>query len=172
VAGSRELIDWVWGFAVLQGAVASPHEAAAGTRGLRTLAVRLERQCESAATIAEALEAEESVTCVRYPGLESHPQHDLAVRQMDLMGGLVTFDLTGGIEAGRTFVESTRICRLATSLGGPETLVTHPASTTHVNLLPDELAAAGITEGTIRMSVGLEDPGDLLADIRGGIAGA
>ena len=172
VAGSRELIDWVWGFAVLQGAVASPHEAAAGTRGLRTLAVRLERQCESAATIAEALEAEESVTCVRYPGLESHPQHDLAVRQIDLMGGLVTFDLTGGIEAGRTFVESTRICRLATSLGGPETLVTHPASTTHVNLLPDELAAAGITEGTIRMSVGLEDPGDLLADIRGGIAGA
>ena len=164
-AGARDLIDWLWGFAVLQGAVASPHEAAAATRGLRTLGVRLRRQSESAARIAAALEEDPRVESVRYPGLPSHPQHDLAVRQMALMGGLVTFDVVGGLEAGSSLVEATRICRLATSLGGPETLVTHPASTTHVSLLPEELAAAGIGAGTIRMSVGLEDPEDLLADL-------
>ena len=164
-AGARDLIDWLWGFAVLQGAVASPHEAAAATRGLRTLGVRLHRQSESAAWIVAALEEDPRVESVRYPGLPSHPQHDLAVRQMALMGGLVTFDVVGGLEAGSSLVEATRICRLATSLGGPETLVTHPASTTHVSLLPEELAAAGIGAGTIRMSVGLEDPDDLLADL-------
>lgn len=165
VAGSRELIDWVWGFAVLQGAVASPYEAAGGLRGLRTLGVRLRHQSAAAAEIAAALEGDERVAGVRHPGLASHPQHDLALRQMDLMGGLVTFDVAGGFDAGRHLVESTRICRLATSLGGPETLVTHPASTTHVNLLPDELEAAGIGPGTIRMSVGLEDPADIIADL-------
>ena len=102
---------------------------------------------------------------VRHPSLPSHPQHVLAERQLRLSGGLITFDLAGGLEAGRRFVESTEICQLATSLGGPETLVTHPASTTHVNLLPDELAAAGITPGTVRMSVGLEDVDDLVADL-------
>ncbi|MFV0316517.1 MAG: trans-sulfuration enzyme family protein [Microthrixaceae bacterium] len=165
VAASRELIDWVWGFAVLQGAVASPHEAAGAIRGLRSLGVRMERQSSSAALIAKELEEHPAVVEVRYPGLTSHPQHDLARRQMDLMGGLVTFDLAGGLDAGRELVEATRLCRLATSLGGPETLVTHPASTTHVNLLPDELEASGIGEGTIRMSVGLEHPEDLLADL-------
>ncbi len=164
-AGSRELIEWLWGFAVLQGAVASPHEAAGGLRGLRTLGVRLARQSDSAMMLATALEADPRVEAVRYPGLPTHPQHDLARRQMDLMGGLVTFDVAGGLDAGRELVESTRICRLATSLGGPETLVTHPASTTHVSLLPEELEASGIGPGTIRMSVGLEDPDDLLADL-------
>lgn len=164
-AGSRELIDWVWGFAVLQGAVASPYEAAGGLRGVRTLGVRLRHQSAAATTIAQALQTDERVAEVRYPGLASHPQHHLARAQMDLMGGMVTFDVAGGFEAGRALVESTRVCRLATSLGGPETLVTHPASTTHVNLLPDELAAAGIGPGTIRMSAGLEDPVDVLADL-------
>ena len=165
VAGSRELIDWIWGFAVLQGAVASPHEAAGGLRGLRTLGVRLRHQSEAAAYVAAGLEGDERITEVRHPALDSHPQHDLAVSQMDLLGGLVTFEVAGGLEAGRKLVESTRVCRLATSLGGPETLLTHPASTTHVNLLPDELEAAGITAGTVRMSVGLEDPADVLADL-------
>ncbi|MCP4436320.1 MAG: aminotransferase class I/II-fold pyridoxal phosphate-dependent enzyme [Actinomycetia bacterium] len=170
VAGSRELIDWVWGFAVLQGAVASPYEAAGGLRGLRTLGVRLRHQSAAAHEVATALEADERVADVRYPGLESHPQHQLAARQMDLMGGLVTFDVAGGFEAGRHLVESTSVCRLATSLGGPETLVTHPASTTHVNLLPDELEAAGIGPGTIRMSLGLEDPADVMADLASALA--
>ena len=164
VSGSAELLQWLWSFAVLQGANAAPFDAMNGLRGLRTLGVRIERQSDSAQRLAEVLEAHPAVASVRYPGLVSHPQHDLAKRQMRRFGGLLTFDLAGGLEAGRTFVESTRIARLATSLGGPETLVTHPASTTHVGLLPDELAEAGITPGTVRVSVGLEHPDDLVTD--------
>ena len=165
VAGSRELIDWVWGYAVLQGANASPTDAAGGLRGLRTLALRLDRQASTAETLARALEADARVESVRHPSLASHPQHELAQRQLQRGCGLLTFDLVGGAEAGRRFVDSTQLCQLATSLGGPETLVTHPASTTHVGLLPDELAAAGIGAGTVRISAGLEDPADLLADV-------
>jgi len=168
VAGSSELLDWIWGFAVLQGANASPHDAAAGLRGLRTLAVRLDRQSATAARLAEQLEADPRVSGVRYPGLASHPQHDLAQRQLRRFGGLLTFELPD-LDAGARFVESTRIAQLATSLGGPETLVTHPASTTHVNLLPEELAAAGISPGTVRVSVGLEDPDDVIADVTAAI---
>ena len=170
VAGSRELLDWIWGFAVLQGANAGAFDAVGGLRGLRTLGVRLRQQTATATALAEVLEADDRVVEVRHPSLTSHPQHALAQRQMRLMGGLITFDVDGGLEAGRRFVESTRICQLATSLGGPETLVPHPASTTHVNLLPEELAAAGITAGTIRMSVGLEDTDDVIADVRRALA--
>jgi methionine-gamma-lyase len=99
-----------------------------------------------------------------YPGLDSHPQRELAKRQMQLTGGVLAFDVRGGLEGGRRFVESVRLAQLASSLGGPETLVTHPASTTHVNLTGDELAANGIGPGTIRVSVGLEHPDDVLAD--------
>lgn len=165
VAGSRELIDWLWGFAVLQGASASPYDALNATRGIRTLPIRVRHQCESALAIATALEARADVSDVRYPGLASHPQHELAMRQMSAGGTLVTFDVAGGRDAGCRFVEAVRIAQHATSLGGPETLVTHPASTTHVNLLPDELAANGIGPGTIRLSVGLEHPGDVIADL-------
>lgn len=165
VAGSRELIDWIWGFAVLQGANASPFDALGGLRGMRTLGVRLAQQSGSAEVLARVLEGHESVSTVRHPSLASHPQHELARRQMAYSGGLLTFDLIGGIEAGRRFVESTRLCRLAPSLGGPESLVTHPASTTHVGLLPAELEAAGIGPGTIRMSVGLEATEDIVADV-------
>jgi len=165
VAGSRELIDWVWGFAVLQGANASAFDAAGGLRGLRTLGVRLRQQTATAEALARQLEGDPRVAGVRHPSLPSHPQHELAARQMRLGGGLLTFDLVGGLDAGRRFVEATQLCQLATSLGGPETLVTHPASTTHVNLLPDELEAAGIGPGTIRMSVGLEATEDVLADV-------
>jgi cystathionine beta-lyase/cystathionine gamma-synthase len=165
IAGSRELIDWVWGFAVLQGANASPFDAMNGIRGLRTLAVRLRQQTESALRLAEVLELDERVERVCYPGLDSFPQAELARRQLATPGGLLTFDLVGGLDAGRCFVEATRIAQLATSLGGPETLVTHPASTTHVGLLPEELAEAEIGPGTIRMSVGLEHVDDLVADV-------
>lgn len=169
IASSQEVINWIWGFAVLQGSIASPYEAAGGLRGIRTLGVRLRQQSSTALRIAERLEAHDRISEVRYPGLPSHPQYDLATRQLDISGGLLTFDLVGGLEAGRRLVESTEICQLATSLGGPETLITHPASTTHVNLLPKELEEAGIGPGTIRMSVGLEDPDDLIADILGGL---
>ena len=164
VAGSEELISWLWGFAVLQGASASPYDAFNALRGIRTLPVRVERQCASAQVLAEALEARDDVTEVRFPGLPSHPQHELALRQMSGPGTLICFDVVGGLEGGRRFVEAVQIAFLATSLGGPETLVTHPASTTHVNLLPEELAANGIGPGTIRVSVGLEHPDDLVAD--------
>ncbi|MGZ4757726.1 MAG: trans-sulfuration enzyme family protein [Acidimicrobiales bacterium] len=164
VAGSDELVQWLWSFAVLQGANASPFDAMNGLRGLRTLGVRLRQQTENAQRVAEVLEEHPGVLAVSYPGLESHRQHDLAKRQMTMPGGLLTFDLAGGLEAGRSFVEATRVAQLATSLGGPETLVTHPASTTHVNLTPDELALNGILPGTIRVSMGLEHPDDLVAD--------
>lgn len=166
VAGSRELIDWIWSFALLQGANASPSEALNGLRGMRTLAVRLNQQTETAGVLARMLESDERVGSVMYPGLPSHPQHELATRQMDLSGGLLTFDLRGGLEAGRRFVESVMIAQLAPSLGGPETLVTHPASTTHVNLSPEELDAARIGAGTIRVSVGLEHANDLVSDFQ------
>jgi cystathionine beta-lyase/cystathionine gamma-synthase len=170
VAGSKELIDWLWGFAVLQGASASPYDALNAIRGIRTLPIRIARQCESALALASALEAHELATDVRYPGLPSHPQFDLAAAQMSGGGTLIAFDVVGGIDAGKRFVEAVAIAQHATSLGGPETLVTHPASTTHVNLLPEELAANGIGPGTIRVSVGLEHVDDLIADLTQALA--
>ena len=164
VAGAAELVDWLYSFAVLQGANASPFDALNGLRGLRTLGVRLERQSATAGVLARFLESHPATAEVRWPGLESHPQYELAQRQMRLPGGLLTFDLVGGIEAGVAFVEGLEIAQLATSLGGPETLVTHPASTTHVNLTPEELAANGISPGTVRVSTGLEHADDLVAD--------
>jgi cystathionine beta-lyase/cystathionine gamma-synthase len=170
VAGSQELVDWLWSFAVLQGANASPFDAMNGLRGLRTLGVRLARQTESAQQLAEFLEGHPGVETVCYPGLASHPQRALVERQMSLTGGLLTIDLRGGLEAGRRFVEATRVAQLATSLGGPETLVTHPASTTHVSLTPEELAANGIGPGTVRVSVGLEHGDDVVADFAQALA--
>jgi cystathionine beta-lyase/cystathionine gamma-synthase len=164
VAGSVDLVQWLWTFAVLQGANASPFDAMNGLRGLRTLGVRLRHQSESAQQLAEVLEVHPQVEAVMYPGLDSHPQRALAKRQMACTGGLLTFDVRGGLEGGRRFVEGVRVAQLATSLGGPETLVTHPASTTHVNLSPAELAANCIGEGTVRVSVGLEHPDDITAD--------
>ena len=172
VAGERELIDWLWGFSVLQGANASPFDAMNGLRGLRTLGVRLRQQTETALAVGRALEKEAAIVDVRHPGLESHPQFELARRQLRITGGLVTFDLVGGAEAGERFIDAVRVCRKATSLGGPETLVTHPASTTHAGLDPDELAASGITGGTIRVSAGLEHPDDIVADVLAAVAAA
>jgi cystathionine beta-lyase/cystathionine gamma-synthase len=166
VAGSQDLVDWLWSFAVLQGANASPFDATNGLRGLRTLAVRFRQQTETALLLGEALEAHDAVAGVMYPGLESHPQRELAKRQMQLTGGVLAFDVRGGLEGGRRFVESVRLAQLASSLGGPETLVTHPASTTHVNLTPEELEANGIGQGTVRVSVGLEHSDDIIHDFR------
>ena len=164
VAGSEELLAWIRGYAILHGAVASPFDAMNGLRGLRTLPVRLRQQTETATALAAMLEAHTQVDAVFYPGLPSHPQYELGRRQLDTPGGLVTFDLAGGRDAGNSLVKSVEIAQLATSLGGPETLVTHPASTTHVGLLPKELEAAGISEGTVRVSCGLEYTDDVLAD--------
>jgi cystathionine beta-lyase/cystathionine gamma-synthase len=170
IAGTEELVSWLWGFAVLQGANASPYDALNGLRGLRTLAPRLECQTATAHCLAEALEAHPKVADVRYPGLESHPQRELVKRQMTYAGGLLSFDVAGGAEAGQAFVEAVRVARMAPSLGGPETLVTHPASTTHVSLSPEELEANGIGLGTVRVSVGLEHVDDVVADFRNALA--
>ena len=172
VAGSEDLMAWLWGFAVLHGANASPYDAYNAHRGVRTLGVRLRQQTESARLLADFLEAHDAVSDARYPGLASHPQHELAVRQMRSMGGLLTFDLAGGLEAGRRFVEATSIARQATSLGGPETLLCHSATTTHVSLTPEELEASGIGEGTVRVSCGLENVDDLVADFGRGLDAA
>ena len=165
-SGSEELLAWIRGFAILHGAVASPFDALNGLRGIRTLAVRLRQQTETAQVLAEMLEAHPAIERVFYPGLPSHPQYELACRQLDQPGGLITFDLDGGRDAGCRLVDRVELPQLATSLGGPETLLTHPASTTHVGLLPKELDAAGIGEGTVRMSCGLEGVEDLTADLR------
>ena len=165
VSGSADLIASLWGFAILQGANAAPFDAMNGLRGLRTLGVRLERHSATAQQLAEALSGHPGVESVRYPGLASHPQHDLARRQMRMFGGLLAFDLAGGHEAGERFVEAVRLAQIATSLGGPETLVTHSASTTHAGLTPEELEAAGIGPGTIRVSVCLEHSDDVVADL-------
>ena len=172
IAGSEDLISWLWGFAILQGANASPYDAYNAQRGIRTLGARLRQQSETSLVLAEFLEGHRSVLGVRHPGLASHPQHDLAVRQMRSMGGQLTFDLAGGIDAGRRFVEATSIARQATSLGGPETLVCHSATTTHVSLTPEELEASGIGEGTVRVSCGLEHVDDLMADFVRGLDAA
>jgi len=172
VAGSDDLMSWLWGFAVLHGANASPYDAYNAHRGVRTLDVRLRQQAESARLLADFLEAHDAVSDVRYPGLASHPQHELAERQMRSMGGLLTFDLADGLDAGRRFVEATSIARQATSLGGPETLLCHSATTTHVSLTPEELEASGIGEGTVRVSCGLENVDDLVADFGRGLDAA
>ena len=165
VSGSADLIASLWGFAILQGANAAPFDAMNGLRGLRTLGVRLERQSATAQQLAEALSDHPGVESVRYPGLASHPQHGLAKRQMKMFGGLLAFDVAGGHEAGERFVDALKLAQIATSLGGPETLATHSASTTHAGLTPDELDSAGIGPGTIRVSVGLEHSDDVVADL-------
>ncbi|MXW41838.1 MAG: aminotransferase class I/II-fold pyridoxal phosphate-dependent enzyme [Acidimicrobiia bacterium] len=165
VSGTAELIASLWAFATLQGANAAPFDAMNGLRGLRTLGVRLERQSASAQDLAAVLVDHPKVVSVSYPGLSSHPQHDLAARQMRMFGGLLSFDLVGGCETAERFVQHLRLAQVATSLGGPETLVAHPASTTHAGLLPEELKGAGIGPGTIRVSVGLEHGDDVVGDI-------
>jgi cystathionine beta-lyase/cystathionine gamma-synthase len=164
VAGSRELLDAVWAYSILHGACASPFDATNAVRGLRTLPVRIARQSETALRLAEELERHPAVAAVRYPGLPSHPQFDLAKRQMSSGGSILAVDLAGGLEAGRRFVERVQLAQMASSLGGPETLVTSPANSTHAGLTPAELEAAGIGPGLVRVSVGLEHADDLLAD--------
>ncbi len=164
MTGAAEVLEAVWAYSVLHGACASPFDAMNGLRGIRTLPVRIERQSATAMRLAEWLEAHPAVASVRYPHLPSHPQYDLAKRQMAYGGGMLAVDLAGGRPAGKTFVESVRLARMAATLGGPETLVSSPANSTHVGLSDAELVAAEIGPGLIRVSVGLEHVDDLMAD--------
>ncbi len=141
-----------------------------GLRGIRTLPVRFARQSDTALRLAGMARDAPGVSYVRYPGLDSHPQRELAKRQMTSGGSMFAVELAGGLEAGRKFVEGVQLAQLASTLGGPETLVTHPASSTHVGLTQEREARAGITDGLVRVSVGLEHPDDLLADFAQALA--
>lgn len=165
IAGERDLVDSVWAYSVMHGSVASPHDAQNALRGIRTLAVRTERQHSSALRIARALAAHPRVTDVSHPFLESHPQHGLARAQMRMGGTLVAVEIAGGTDACRRVMESLRLVRPATSFGGPETLVCHPATAIQVGVSGEDLASTGVTDGLLRLSVGLEDPEDLIADL-------
>jgi cystathionine beta-lyase/cystathionine gamma-synthase len=165
VAGEKELIDAIWGYSVMHGATASPFDANNGLRGIRTLGVRLAQQCTSAQAIAESLSSNSKISAVNYPGLSSHPQHALAKRQMRRFGSVLSFEIASGFEGAKSFLSKLSLIRPAVSLGGPETLACHPASSTHVSISQADQQTAGITPGLIRLSVGLEDTRDLLADI-------
>ena len=165
ISGEREVVDWLWSYNIMLGAVASPYDASNALRGLRSLGVRFRQQSESALRVAAAFESRPEVNWVRYPGLASHPQHQLASTQMSLHGGLLTFDLAGGRDGAAAFMNRSTLAVVATSLGGPETLLTHPATTSHAGLDEDELATVGISQGTLRVSCGLEDTDDLVRDL-------
>ena len=147
------------------GSVAGPFDSFLALRGVKTLDIRMQRHCESAQRIAEWLERDERVDAVLYPGLPSHPQHELAAEQMDAFGGIVTFFIKGDIETARRFLERCEVFALAESLGGVESLVDHPAIMTHASVPETERAALGITDQLIRLSVGIEALEDLIADL-------
>jgi cystathionine beta-lyase/cystathionine gamma-synthase len=166
IAAERDLIAAVWVNHLMVGAVCSPFDAWNALRGIRTLHARVRQQSETAQALGEFLESHPAVARVLYPGLDSHPQRDVAKRQMTNGGTVLTFELAGGLEAGRQFVERVEVAQVAPSLGGPETLVVHPPTMTAATLTPDERAAMGIGEGMIRVSVGLEHADDVIADFR------
>jgi cystathionine beta-lyase/cystathionine gamma-synthase len=172
IVGSAELVSGARRIVINAGGNASPWEAFLALRGLKTLALRMERHSGNALAVARALEGAPGVTAVRYPGLSSHPQHELAMRVLTggLAGGMLAVELAGGREHGERFLGRMRVAVHATSLGGVETLVSHPASSSHRQLSDADLAAAGMTSGTLRVSIGLEDAEDLVADLVGAAA--
>ena len=143
-----------------------PHQAYMVIRGLKTLGIRIDRAQESAMKVAEFLESHPQVTSVAYPGLKSHPQYALAQKQMRGSGTMISFELKGGLEAGRKLMNNVKMCILAVSLGGVETLIQHPASMTHSKVSATAKAAAGITDGLVRFSVGIENVEDIIADLK------
>jgi cystathionine gamma-lyase len=147
------------------GAVQGPFDSFLALRGLKTLHLRMKAHCENAQALAEFLQAHDAVEGVIYPGLPSHPQHELAKRQMDGFGGIVSVRLKGGFEAAKRFCERTRLFTLAESLGGVESLVNHPAVMTHASIPPENRARLGIDDGLVRLSVGVEGLDDLRADL-------
>ena len=167
VCGTEEHINLIK-MTVLKdiGATISPHDAWLINRGLKTLAVRMERHCASAQVVAEYLEQHPLVSKVYYPGLKSHPGHQFIGSQMKAAGGVIAFEIKGSLEDGETFINNTQLCTLAVSLGDAETLIQHPASMTHSPYTPEERAAAGISDGLIRLSVGLEDVNDIINDLK------
>jgi len=168
VAGKKEFIDQVRLFGVkdMTGSVLSPFDAFLICRGLKTLAIRMEKHCANAQRVAEFLEQHPAVEKIYYPGLKSFPQYELAKKQMKLPGAMIAFEVRGGVEAGKRLMNNVQLCTLAVSLGDTETLIQHPASMTHSPYTKEEREAAGISDGLVRLSVGLEDVEDIIADLK------
>lgn len=172
VVGSQAFISEVkmFGLKDMTGATMDPFAAYLIIRGLKTLELRVARHNESAEKVAAFLDKHPAVERVFYPGLKEHPGHEIAARQMKGFGGIISFEVKGGKEAGMQLVNSMRMIRIAVSLGDAETLIEHPASMTHSTYSPEDQAAAGITPGLIRLSVGLENVEDILADLEQGLS--
>jgi cystathionine gamma-lyase len=152
------------------GSISGPFDSFLALRGLKTLSLRMERHCTSALKIASFLESHPRIEGVIYPGLPSHPQHDLAKRQMRGFGGIVTARIAGGLAGATRFLERCRLFTLAESLGGVESLIEHPAIMTHASVPPDIRSELGIDDGLVRLSVGIEDPDDLIGDLQSALA--
>jgi O-succinylhomoserine sulfhydrylase len=165
VLGKKELIKEVYLFCRSTGPSLSPFNAWVLSRSLETLDVRMERHSSNALFIAKELESHPAITNLKYPFLPSHPQYTIAKRQMTNGGGIVCFELKGGLQAGRNFLDKLKMLSLTANLGDTRSIASHPASTTHAKLNPEERAATGITDGLIRISVGLEHRDDILQDI-------
>jgi O-succinylhomoserine sulfhydrylase len=163
--GDAELIQKIYLFSRLTGPSLSPFNAWILSKSLETLAIRLDRHCENAMKVAEFLEQHPNVNKVKYPFLKSHPQYTIAQKQMKLGGNIVAFEIKGGLEAGRAFLDKIKLCSLSPNLGDSRTIVTHPASTTHSKLSVEERLAVSITDGLVRVSVGLETVKDVIADL-------
>ena len=172
VAGSAEVAKAMRDRTILDGAYLPPHEAWLCIRGMRTLELRVRRQCESALRVATHLAEHPKIAKVRYPGLASHPQHELARRQFGgMFGGVVTFDLKDATKAAAfRFLDALELAASATTLGDLFSEVLHPAISSHRRVAPEERARLGISDGTLRLSVGIEDPDDILADLDGALA--
>ncbi|HVA72036.1 MAG TPA: aminotransferase class I/II-fold pyridoxal phosphate-dependent enzyme [Candidatus Limnocylindrales bacterium] len=170
VAGSQPWIKRVRDNIIYLGGCMDPAGAYLLIRGMKTLTVRVERQCKTAMAVAKFLERHPKVARVHYPGLASHPDHKLARRQMRDFGAMLSFDMKGGLAAARRFCDRVQIFALAASLGGVESLVVLPIYSSHAKMSRDELHRAGVEPGTVRVSIGLEDPADLIGDLRQALA--
>ena len=168
--GSKDLIRELFLFARNTGASLSPFNAWILSKSLETLAVRIDRHCENAFTIAEKLEASQEINWVKYPFLKSHPQYALAKKQMLKGGNIIAFEVKGELEAGRNFINAIELCSLSSNLGDSRTIITHPASTTHSKLSNEDRLAVGITNGMIRISIGLEHPEDIWNDLKNALS--
>ena len=172
VISKKEIIDQVRlvGVKDMTGSVLGPTEAFYIIRGMKTFELRMRRHCENAMKVAEYLEAHDKIEKVYYPGLKSHDGYEVASKQMDAFGGILAFELKGGFEAGKTLLNNVKMAALAVSLGDAETLIQHPASMTHSPYTKEERLAAGITDGLVRLSVGLENIEDIIADLEYGLS--
>lgn len=164
--GRQDLIDEIYAFSRSTGPAMSPFNAWVLSKSLETLAVRMDRHCSNALKLAQYLESSEHIAWVKYPFLPSHPQHEIAKKQMSAGGGVVSFGISGGLERGKRFLDEIKMCSLTANLGDSRTIVTHPSSTTHAKLSEEERQKVDITPELIRISVGLEHIDDIIADIQ------